>query len=209
MDNLIADQFWHFWAHFSCPEILDQLDYGCSSLLNICIVDHLIADQFWHFWAHFTSWSHEIWSKCRARHVTNAALQLIKYMHNGLTTHLLIFLWAPIWQVCGSWGIFQGGGHLQACGWVLNLFYCHSRGCLNNHIFSNLGLCAAWWARFMCRNKILANKTCRIMHELLWIMIFGSGVRQFANNFTKLPSHEWKSLANRVTSDPKIVIHSN
>ena len=40
------------------------------------------------------------------------------------------------------------------------------------------------------------------MHESPWITIFGSWVGRFAKNF-----HEWKSLANRFTSDPKIVIH--
>ena len=41
---------------------------------------------------------------------------------------------------------------------------------------------------------------------LPWITIFGSRVRRFANNFREWRSHEWKSLANRITSDPKIVI---
>ena len=47
------------------------------------------------------------------------------------------------------------------------------------------------------------------MHELPWITIFGSRVRRFANDFHEWRSHEWKSLANRVTSDTKIVIHGN
>ena len=45
------------------------------------------------------------------------------------------------------------------------------------------------------------------MHELPWITIFGSRVRWFANDFHTWRSHEWKSLANRITSDPKITIH--
>ena len=68
----------------------------------------------------------------------------------------------------------------------------------------------------------------RIMHELPWITILrlrvrqfandfhkwritilGSRLRQFANDFHKWRSHEWKSLANRITSDPEIVIHGN
>ena len=49
----------------------------------------------------------------------------------------------------------------------------------------------------------------KMMHELPWITIFGSRVRRFANNFHEWRSHEWKSLANRITSDPKIVIHGN
>ena len=54
------------------------------------------------------------------------------------------------------------------------------------------------------------------MHELPWITIFGSRVRRSANgsrvrrsanNFHKWRSHEWKWLANRITSDAKIIIH--
>ena len=41
------------------------------------------------------------------------------------------------------------------------------------------------------------------MHELPWITIFGSRVCRFANNFHEWRSHEWKLLANRITSDPK------
>ena len=47
----------------------------------------------------------------------------------------------------------------------------------------------------------------KIMHELPWITILGSRVRRFANDCHEWQNHEWKSLANRLTSDPKIVIH--
>ena len=36
------------------------------------------------------------------------------------------------------------------------IFYGHHRGCLNNLIFSNLGLCAACWVHFMS-SRIVAN----------------------------------------------------
>ena len=46
--------------------------------------------------------------------------------------------WAPCWQ--HESGMF--------------FIYGHHRGCLNNHIFSNLGLCAACWAHFMCHHEL-------------------------------------------------------
>ena len=49
--------------------------------------------------------------------------------------------------------------------------------------------------------------TYRWMHDLQWIAILGSRERRFANNFHERRSHEWKSLANRITSGRKIVIH--
>ena len=34
------------------------------------------------------------------------------------------------------------------------IFYGHHQGCLNKPIFLNLGLCAAWWAHFMCHHEL-------------------------------------------------------
>ena len=48
-----------------------------------------------------------------------------------------------------------------------------------------------------------------VMHELPRITTFGSRVRRFFNDFPEWRSHEWRSLANRITSDPKIVMHGN
>ena len=47
------------------------------------------------------------------------------------------------------------------------------------------------------------------MYELPWITIFWSRVRWFGNDFHEWRSHEWKSLANHLTSDQNIVIHGN
>ena len=47
------------------------------------------------------------------------------------------------------------------------------------------------------------------MHTLPWITIIGPRVRRFVDDFHEWRSHEWKSSANRITSDPKIVIHGN
>ena len=41
------------------------------------------------------------------------------------------------------------------------------------------------------------------MHELPWITIFWSRVGWFANDFHEWRSHEWKSVANNLTSDQK------
>ena len=53
-----------------------------------------------------------------------------------------------------KWVNFRRWGHLQPCGQALWSFYGHRRGCLNNPIFSNLGLCAACWAHFMCHHEL-------------------------------------------------------
>ena len=39
------------------------------------------------------------------------------------------------------------------------------------------------------------------MHDLQWITMFWSWVRWFANDFHEWRRHEWKSLANHITSD--------
>ena len=47
-----------------------------------------------------------------------------------------------------------GSGYLQVGHkqWFMSTLYC--RGCLNNPIFSNLGLCAACWTHFMCHHEL-------------------------------------------------------
>ena len=74
---------------------------------------------------------------------------------------------------------------------------------IRNSIFWSYQKATEWTAKTGLINKK------RIMHELPGITIFGSRVRRFANNFYEWRSHEWKSLANRLTSDPKIAIHGN
>ena len=58
-----------------------------------------------------------------------------------------------------------------------------------------------WWRHnaMRVRNKII--------HSLQWITIFGSHVMRFANDCHEWLRHSWKLLENRLTRDPKIVIH--
>ena len=49
----------------------------------------------------------------------------------------------------------------------------------------------------------------KIIHSLPWITIFESLVMRFTNDFHSWLCHSWKSLANRLTRDPQIVIHGN
>ena len=45
--------------------------------------------------------------------------------------------------------------HWMASGSLSSAEVCNNRwGCLNNNIFSNLGLCAACWARFMYHHEL-------------------------------------------------------
>ena len=61
----------------------------------------------------------------------------------------------------------------------------------------------------LCVQDIKQRVRNRIIHSLPWITIFWSLVRWFANDFHEWRSHEWKSLANHLTRDQKIVIHGN
>ena len=56
---------------------------------------------------------------------------------------------------------------------------------------------------------ILAELCFQDIYLLLWMMIFGSLVKRFANDFHLWLHQSWKLLANRLTSDPKIIIHCN
>ena len=61
----------------------------------------------------------------------------------------------------------------------------------------------------LCVQNIKQRVRNKIIHSLPWITIFGSLVMRFANDFHSWLRHSWKSLANRLTRDPKIVIHGN
>ena len=54
--------------------------------------------------------------------------------------------------ICG-WGLFLRCWSPQPCGGSFNIFG-HRRECLNNPIFSNMGLCGACWAHFMCHHEL-------------------------------------------------------
>ena len=61
----------------------------------------------------------------------------------------------------------------------------------------------------LCVQDIKYRVRNKIIHSLPWITIFGSLVIRFANDFHSWLRHSWKPLANRLTRDPKIVIHGN
>ena len=49
---------------------------------------------------------------------------------------------------------FVGNLYRRALFCCLIYIYGHHRGCLNNPIFSNLGLCIAYWACFICHHEL-------------------------------------------------------
>ena len=58
----------------------------------------------------------------------------------------------------------------------------------------------------------MSHSPARGIKNNAWVTVnndFGSRVRRFANHFHEWRSHKWKWLVNRITSDPKIVIHGN
>ena len=52
-------------------------------------------------------------------------------------------------------GSLRGNGDVTISSCVLAVAsHHHDRRCLNNPIFSNLGLCAPYWAHFMCHHEL-------------------------------------------------------
>ena len=65
--------------------------------------------------------------------------------------------------------------------------------------------------KIKCHQYFFKHRKAHIKNSA-WVtvnMVFGSRVRRFAKDFHEWRSHEWKSLVNLITSDPKIVIHFN
>ena len=61
----------------------------------------------------------------------------------------------------------------------------------------------------LCIQDIKCCVRNKIIHLLLWIMILGLLVKQFGNDFHSRLHHSWKLMANCLTRDPKVIIHSN
>ena len=57
-------------------------------------------------------------------------------------------------SVGGDWEFSKVVATFSRVGGSLKSFYGHHRGCLNNPIISNLGLCAVCWAHFMCHYEL-------------------------------------------------------
>ena len=69
------------------------------------------------------------------------------------------------------------------------------------------------WEIPLCRLSYLNNGISYTSKEIknnAWVTVNNDfWVTSEANDFHEWRSHEWKSLANRLTSDPKIAIHGN
>ena len=55
------------------------------------------------------------------------------------------------------------------------IYFGHHRGCLNNPISSNLGLCAACWARFMCDHELWSTSLSHPFSSLNNSLDFAGG----------------------------------
>ena len=81
------------------------------------------------------------------------------YSSRGKFSLLLILICAAINLSLGFGWVGVGGfskvvATFNHVGGSFNLFYGRHRGCVNNPIVSNLGLCAACWAHFTCHHEL-------------------------------------------------------
>ena len=87
--------------------------------------------------------------------------------------------------------------------------------CWRQNIPGELGQYPGCWCPdHLCHQVSNGNLVLNMMDikNNAWVTVnndFWSRVRRFANNFHEWQSQEWRSLANRLTSDPQIVIHGN
>ena len=79
-----------------------------------------------------------------------------------------------VWLLEGVGVFFFDGGHLQPCGRVPYSLQVLPPGCLNNPVCSNLGLCAACWACFMCDQELWPTSASHPFPSLfiaLWVLL--------------------------------------
>ena len=70
-----------------------------------------------------------------------------------------------VWVAVG-WRLSKVVVTFNHVGRSFNLFKYHHRGCLNNPIFLNLGLCAVCWAYFLCHHELWPVSTSHAFSSL-------------------------------------------
>ena len=101
-------------------------------------------------------WGTEMWLDVWLRNTTCYLIESIMIDITDISKQLFYKIMKIMWYTPNPHGWGLGGGHLQPhnMGGSFNLFYGHHQGCLNNPIFSNLGLCAVCWAHFICHHEL-------------------------------------------------------
>ena len=143
-------------------------------IINLCSLQHEAGVCTLHI-----SYTQLIW------HISNNITLIITKLYTVLgsleirlsvvTTQSRFWLCLLPWLVGRGWGLSYGGGHLQPCGRVLSYIYGHHRGCLNNPIFSNLGLCAACWACLICHHELWPTSASHLFSSLNSSLGFAGG----------------------------------
>ena len=143
------------------------------------------------------------------------------------------FLHTKPWIPCGeksSWLLFTSEDRLSA-NWLMQqqsmnmtsqcqypTFAWRHRSTVVHHnakskktVLSENCKMSDWWLFLveLCVEDMKSWVRNKIIHSLPYITIFGSLVPRFANDFHSWLRHSWKSLANSLTHDLKIVIHGN
>ena len=140
---------------------------------------------------------------------------------------LSIFLWLSIHF--RYWSMILTRYAMNTGWWEIDIHGCYS---LVKITFAPIGTGELWWHHNAKSEKTVLSDNCemsdcwlflaescvqdikecgrnKIIHSLPWITIFWSLVMRFANDFHSWLCHSWKSLANHLTRDRKIIIHGN
>ena len=124
---------------------------------------------------------------------------------------LVKIAFAPISACKNNCQIWHHNGSISRLRDVTDQLWWHHNAKSEKTILGDNCEMSDWWLFLgkMCGKDIKLRVKNKIIHSLPWIMIFGSLVMQFSNDFHSWLLHAWKSLANCLTRDPKIVIHGN
>ena len=90
-------------------------------------------------------------------------------------SHHCLYHGIPVPRQCVGVGDFLRWWPPQPCGQVLKSIHGHQQGCLNNPIFSNLGLYAACWAHFMCHHELWPTSASHPLSSLNSCLGFAGG----------------------------------
>ena len=126
---------------------------------------------------------------------------------------LVKIAFAPICACKNKWRILCHNASISCLRDVTDqLWWRHNAKSEKTVFDDNCDMSDGWlivFRKIVCIKDIKLRVRNKIIHSLPWITIFGSLVMRFSYDFHLWLRHSWISLANRLTRDPKIVIHGN
>ena len=195
-------------ANYSFEEFVYTDLWCCTRLCHCCFGGHISC-----------TWE-ENWTLFQYKDgLSRRGLSVVKRWRSQDCLFLHAKLWIPWWEIDihGCYSLFRQFARARTIKeYDVTLPVPHNRvtsqiGCGDVAMLSQKRPSLATMTKSAIDKYFFVGSGHKIacIHSLPWITNFGLLVMRFANDFHSWLRHTWKLLANRLTRDPKIIIHGN